>query len=40
VAPPEGFPPRDQIVLMDFDPAAALANDEANKARFVELFGQ
>jgi iron(III) transport system substrate-binding protein len=40
VAPPEGFPPRDEIVLMDFDPAAALANDEENKARFVELFGQ
>lgn len=40
VAPPQGFPPRDQIVLMDFDPATALANDEANKARFVELFGQ
>jgi iron(III) transport system substrate-binding protein len=40
VAPPEGFPPRHEIVLMDFDPATALANDEANKARFVELFGQ
>jgi iron(III) transport system substrate-binding protein len=40
VAPPEGFPPSDQIVLMAFDPAAALADDEALKARFSELFGQ
>jgi iron(III) transport system substrate-binding protein len=40
VAPPPGFPPRDEIVLMDFDPAAALANDKANKDRFVELFGE
>jgi iron(III) transport system substrate-binding protein len=40
VAPPPGFPPRDQIVLMAFDPAAALANDKENKARFSEIFGQ
>jgi iron(III) transport system substrate-binding protein len=40
VAPPEGFPPRDKIVLMAFDPAAALANDKADKAHFSELFGQ
>lgn len=40
VAPPEGFPPRDEIVLMDFDPAAALANEKEYKDRFVELFGQ
>jgi iron(III) transport system substrate-binding protein len=40
VAPPEGFPPRDQIVLMAFDPAQALAEDEELKARFSELFGQ
>ena len=40
VAPPEGFPPRDEIVLMAFDPAAALANDKADKAHFSELFGQ
>jgi len=40
VAPPEGFPPRDQITLMAFDPAQALAEDEANKERFSELFAQ
>ena len=40
VAPPPGFPPRDEIVLMDFDPAAALANEKADKDRFVELFGE
>jgi iron(III) transport system substrate-binding protein len=40
VAPPPGFPPRDEIVLMDFDPATALANDKEDKERFVELFGQ
>ena len=40
VAPPAGFPPREDIVLMGFDPADALANDEDNKAKFVELFGQ
>ncbi len=40
VAPPEGFPPRDEIALMPFDPGAALADDKANKDRFVEIFGQ
>ena len=40
MAPPPGFPPRDEIVLMDFDPAIALANDKADKDRFVELFGE
>jgi len=40
VAPPEGFPPRDQIALMPFDPSEALADDKANKERFVEIFGQ
>jgi len=40
VAPPPGFPPRDAIVLMDFDPATALANERHDKDRFVELFGQ
>ncbi len=39
IAPPEGFPARDQIKLMDFDPAAALENDAANKERFVDIFG-
>ncbi|HEX5077924.1 MAG TPA: extracellular solute-binding protein, partial [Geminicoccaceae bacterium] len=40
VAPPQGFPPRDEIVVMPFDPAAALAREKEDKARFAELFGQ
>jgi iron(III) transport system substrate-binding protein len=40
VTPPEGFPPRAEIELMPFDPGAALADDKANKDRFVEIFGQ
>ncbi|UOA15304.1 MULTISPECIES: ABC transporter substrate-binding protein [Sulfitobacter] len=36
---PEGFPAREDIKLMAFDPAEALANAEANKAKFAELFG-
>ena len=36
---PEGFPARDEIKLMAFDPAAALVNAEANKIRFAEVFG-
>lgn len=36
---PEGFPAREDIKLMAFDPAEALANAEANKTRFAELFG-
>ncbi|WP_425052200.1 ABC transporter substrate-binding protein [Psychromarinibacter sp. S121] len=39
VSPPEGFPSLDEIKLMGFDPAAALANDQDNKERFVEIFG-
>ncbi|MHA3977538.1 ABC transporter substrate-binding protein [Halovulum sp. GXIMD14794] len=39
VAGPEGFPGRDQIKLIDFDPAKALADDMANKQRFSEIFG-
>ncbi|MGI3166100.1 ABC transporter substrate-binding protein [Pseudooceanicola sp. 200-1SW] len=39
VAAPEGFPARDQIKLMAFDPAKALAEDEANKMRFMDIFG-
>jgi len=39
IAPPPGFPSRDQIKLMSFDPAAALANDTANKMKFTEIFG-
>jgi iron(III) transport system substrate-binding protein len=36
---PEGFPAREAITLMAFDPAQALAETEANKARFAEVFG-
>lgn len=36
---PEGFPAREDIKLMTFNPATALENAEANKARFAELFG-
>ena len=36
---PEGFPKRDAIKLMPFDAAKALADEEANKKRFSELFG-
>jgi len=39
VAPPEGFPSRDTIKLMTFDPSDALANDQANKMKFTEIFG-
>ncbi|EPX84015.1 ABC transporter substrate-binding protein [Salipiger mucosus] len=36
---PEGFPSRDEIRLMDFEPAKALADTDANKERFAEVFG-
>ncbi|MDF3350404.1 ABC transporter substrate-binding protein [Sulfitobacter sp. KE34] len=36
---PEGFPAREDIKLMAFDPAEALANADTNKAKFAELFG-
>lgn len=39
ITPPEGFPSRDEIKLLPFDPAKALAEDEANKLRFTEIFG-
>ncbi len=39
ITPPEGFPARDKIKLMAFDPAKALAEDQANKLRFSEIFG-
>ncbi len=39
VAAPEGFPPRDGIRLLDFDPAAALKSAEQDRLRFVEIFG-
>ncbi|MGX1096235.1 ABC transporter substrate-binding protein [Amorphus sp. MBR-141] len=39
VEAPEGFPSRDAIKLMEFDPAAALKDDTANKMKFEEIFG-
>ena len=39
VPAPEGFPARDQIKLMKFDPAEALKRDQANKMKFSEIFG-
>ncbi len=39
IAPPEGFPSRDQIKLMPFDAAKALADDQANKQKFQDVFG-
>jgi len=39
ITPPEGFPSRDAIKLMDFDPSVALEEDRDNKMRFQELFG-
>ena len=39
ITPPEGFPALSDIKLLDFDPARALAEDEANKAKFVDIFG-
>ncbi|SLN75078.1 ABC transporter substrate-binding protein [Roseisalinus antarcticus] len=39
VAPPAGFPPVAEIDVMQFDPAAALADDMENKLRFTEMFG-
>jgi iron(III) transport system substrate-binding protein len=39
ITPPEGFPARSEIRLIEFDPARALADDEANKMKFTEIFG-
>jgi len=39
VTPPAGFPPRDDIKLMSFDPAKALAEDQEMKLRFQDIFG-
>jgi iron(III) transport system substrate-binding protein len=40
VAPPDGFPAREALKLMAFDPAAALANEAASRKRFADIFGQ
>ena len=37
---PAGFPARDAITVMPFDPAQALANSEDNRIRFADMFGQ
>jgi len=39
ITPPAGFPARDTIKILPFDPAKALADETANKARFTEMFG-
>jgi iron(III) transport system substrate-binding protein len=39
VALPAGFPGRDEIRLMAFDPAKALADAKANSKRFSDIFG-
>ena len=39
ITPPEGFPARSEIKLLDFDPARALVDDRANKERFIDIFG-
>ncbi|GAL28218.1 ABC transporter substrate binding protein [Vibrio variabilis] len=38
VAMPEGFPSRDEIVLMSFDAAKALENTDINKKKFAQIF--
>lgn len=40
VAPPEGFPSREALKLMAFDPVAALADESASRKRFADIFGQ
>ncbi|WP_035487328.1 ABC transporter substrate-binding protein [Geminicoccus roseus] len=38
VAAPEGYPARAEIKVLPFDPAAALAAEEENRARFETIF--
>ena len=38
VALPAGYPTREEIKLMRFDPAKALADEPANKKRFADIF--
>lgn len=40
IALPEGYPERSEIKVLSYDAAAALADDQANKERFAEIFGQ
>mgnify|MGYP001627932204 CR=1 FL=1 len=39
MALPAGFPARSEIKLMDFNPAIALEQAEANKQKFADIFG-
>jgi iron(III) transport system substrate-binding protein len=39
VKPPAGFPDPATITLLPYDPAKALAEDDANKRAFADLFG-
>lgn len=39
VALPAGFPARSAIKIIPLDPAVALADEAANKKKFVEIFG-
>jgi iron(III) transport system substrate-binding protein len=39
VALPAGFPNRGTIKIMPFDAAKALADEDANKKRFEDIFG-
>ena len=40
VALPAGYPAREQIKVMGFDAAKALADETKNKAAFADIFGQ
>lgn len=40
IALPEGYPERSEIKVLRYDAAAALADDQLNKERFAEIFGQ
>lgn len=40
VAPPDGFPARQALKLMTFDPVAALAAEAQSRKRFADIFGQ
>lgn len=40
IALPAGFPDRKSMKIMAFDAAKALADTDANKKRFAEIFGQ
>jgi iron(III) transport system substrate-binding protein len=37
---PAGYPPRDQIKILAFDAAKALAEENRNKTTFADIFGQ